>query len=919
MSLPPSRSIYIAHTQSDEAAARQFRETLEIGLGGDVSVSKFNLDSGTSFYQAIGDAITEANWFFLLLTVSSINCEWVKAELDLAAIHAIENSGFKFVVVKLDSVQLPKNLEIPLKTRTLVDLSDIKDWETEFLNIAQYIDTHEIESSVSDVYVGRGFDEDQFLLRARKNKIIFLLGWLGIGKTTFVKQSVAKKLKKRPLVIKLTRGHSTDYLARQIAEKAKVPQLIGSGITDQMLIQTAIEALKKRAASYFLFIDNAENALDSSNSLLLYLDSFIERFINADINTHIVISTTRVAHYSAHISLSASVLRLKQLDDDYIEQSIECWLKSNGQQEQFDRLVNTTQMSELVNLIGGYPLAAKLAAEVLSISMYSVEQLLETSRQRSKFQLKFAEAILRSIELTSLQELILQVLTTVNEPMSLEDIASISEVGKYPLEDVTDAKLDLLNLFLIEQEGEMLSVHNFIKAYYRDQLRRDQDIQNLISREYAQYAYNKSTSLSQELENTSEVFNEIQVSSDAFRYAVSAGKLLRQIGEDDLAKQLAIQIKGTIREMVYHFYQDKNEKDYKKALVYAEAWIKIDPNDLDVKLYQARCHRNIGLPNNLEQAKKILLDIGKRDYNKQFQEKLYREKALISEKQGNEVEAKSFFKKGIEIHVSYSYPGNHIGLAQLLLREADELPSDFDGEQQLKANEALALLEVARKESDKFDRFHLPIYVQALIQAGQEEKALPLLEDALKDEPNDDRLNYRMGEIKRKSGKYSDAIKYAQKAREFGYQKATLTIVNSIYDQAHSLDEYEFRQSLQEALNEIETFRPEFGHDGEVADSIKSKIYRGLGNYSEAEKLMTKYAGTKNLYTLYEICQVILQKVRNSVSSNEYVDALIFCKQGIEKIDEFRNKGCKDSNQINEIYYELEKERLSVEFFIADQ
>jgi hypothetical protein len=916
MSLPPSRSIYVAYTKSDEAAAKQFRETLEIWLGSDVSVSKFDLDGGASFYQAIGDAITEANWFFLLLTASSVKCEWVKAELDLAAVYAIENLGFKFAVVKLDSVQLPKNLEISLKTRYFVDLSSLKDWGTEFLNIAEYIKTCETVSSVGDVYVGRGFDEDQFLLRARNNKIVFLLGWLGIGKTTFVTQSVAKKLKKRPLTVKLTRGHSIDYLARQIVEKAKVQQLIGSGITNQILIQAAIEALKKRSGSYFLFIDDAENALDASNSLLSYLDLFIERFINADINTHVVISTTRVVHYSAQIARLSSVLRLKQLNDDYIEQSIECWLQLNGQQQEFERLANTTQMSELVSLIGGYPLAAKLAADSLSIS--SIDQLLETSKQRSRFQLKFAVHILRSIELTPLQELILQVLTTIDEPVSLEDIASISEVKKYPLEDIADAKLHLLNLFLIEQDGEMLSLHSFIKAYYRDELRKKQHTQDLISREYAYYAFNKSNSLSQELKNTSEDSNDIQISNNVFRYAVSAGRLLRRIGEDHLAKQLAIQVEGTIREMVYYFYQDK--KEYAKALEYAEAWIKIDSNDLEIKLYQARCHRNIGSSKNLEQAKKILADIEKRDHNKRFQENLYREKALISEKQGNAVEAKIFFRKGIEIHIPHSYPGNHIGLAQLLLREADELPYDLDGEQQLKANEALDLLEVARRDSDQFDQFHLQIYVQALVQAGQEEKALPLLEDALKDELNNDRLNYRMGEIKRKYGEYSEAIEYAKKAQEFGYQKATFTIVNSMYEQARKLGEQEARTKLlQEALNEIEAFRPEFGRDNEVADSIKSKIYREMRNYDKADELMTKYAVTQNPYLLYEIGQILLQKVQDCISHKEYIKALALAKEGIDKINGFRGGNYRDSTQINEIFSELEVAHSSIEAFIENQ
>jgi tetratricopeptide (TPR) repeat protein len=919
MSLPPSRSVYIAHTQADEAIAKQFRETLEICFGSDLSISKFALESGTSYYRAITNAITEANWFFLLLTKSAVSCEWVKTELDLATIHSIESLGFKFVVVKFENVKLPKEIEISLTNRLTVNLSNVDDREGEFLNIAGYIQDTVTTSVPEEVYVGRGADEDQFALRARNNRIIFIQGWIGIGKSTFAKQSIVRKLRKRPLIIKLTHGYSIDFLARQVIEKARAQQPLGKRVTNQELVQLALEALKKRADGYFLFIDDAESGLDTSNNLLPYLEYFLERFINAEINTNIVVATTRVTHYSAHIANSSSLLHLKGLSDEYIEQSIEMWLKSNGQNKEYEQLRNTVIMAELVELVGGYPLAAKLAAD--SLSVHPVKQLLETSKQRTRFQLKFAAHILRSTELNPLQTLILQVLTTVDEPIILEDMLSISEFKNYTIEDIQDAKGYLLNLFLIEQEGDMLSLHNFIKAYYRDDLRRNERMQDLISREYGYYAFHKVNKLSQYLEKDNiHDSNDIIVSNNIFRYAVSAGRLLRRIGEDQLANSLCIQIEGTLKEMVYYFYQDKKDKNYKKAIEYADLWIKINPNDLEIKLYKARCYRNLGSPKDLEMAKNIILDIEKKDYNKRFQENIYREKALIAYRQGNKVEAKSLFRQGIKIHVPYSNPGNHIGLAELLLREADELLYGAETEQQTIANDALELLETARNEYDKFDQFHLQIYIQSLIQAGKEDKAFPLLKDALEDNPNDERLNYRMAEIKRKSGDYSEAIDYAVKARKLGSQKAVLTMANSMYGQALNLSNIEERnQVLEEALNELATFKPEYGHDPEVAAAIASKIHREMGNYVEARKTMMKYESSENSYTLYELCQVDYFEATIFQTKQNYSKALNLVESAISRINRFEQSKHTLPESFNDILVDLEEKGEQIKGLINSQ
>ncbi len=82
----------------------------------------------------------------------------------MATIRSIEDMDFKIIVIRLDETPYPRHLHYPLQTQHVVDLTSVKDIDTELLRIADYIDKHESTSSGSEVYVDRGADTDQLYL-----------------------------------------------------------------------------------------------------------------------------------------------------------------------------------------------------------------------------------------------------------------------------------------------------------------------------------------------------------------------------------------------------------------------------------------------------------------------------------------------------------------------------------------------------------------------------------------------------------------------------------------------------------------------------------------------------------------------------------------------------------------------------------
>ena len=919
MSISASKSIFIAYGESDISVAKHLREALTGFLGDGVWMRDFDLDGGSVFVEALTDAAAEAKWFIILVSEASIQNRWLRLEANLSTMRSIEDLDVKIIVVKLEKLNLPQHLKFALESQMTVDLFRVEDQLEEFFRIAEYIANNSFIQPKKYIYVDRGDKTDEFTLVARRNSIIFILGMPGIGKTAFSINSVANTLKKKPCIVRITRGHSLDLLSRQILKQTHTQQPIFDNVSDEQLLLSATDAIKDRSDRIFLLLDNAEAGLNGANQLLPYLQQFLETIATAESDTHVILTTTRIAEIPVSISHTTDVIQLSGLGKRYIKESIDLLLIGN---EKHDDVMDSELLDDIVDFADGHPLAAKMLASFLKV--HTPQELLE-STERHRFELRLAQFILQSADhtiLTDLHKLILHILATVREPMLLEDMLSVTELKAYPLETVQQARLDLSNWFLLQQDGEWIYLHNFLAAYYADQIVEVQARRDNIAREVGHYAFDKAMTLNNQLQNLLYIDLEerssketLRLSNEIFRYAVPAEKLLRSINEIQLAQELPIQIKGTLREMVFFFYQEK--KDYKQALEYAENWLRLNPDDIEIVLQKIRCYRNFRNAESSRMADELLDDLQKRDFGKYFSARVFREKALVAEGKRRPNDAKEYFREGIKL--DSIYPENYVGLAALLLKEAETL-SIHDPQRQKLAREAVGLLKNARKnQSALFERFHLSLYVEALIEAGDESTAFPILRVALKDRPSDPRLNHRMAEILREREQYNDAEEYALKANSYGHSKAPLSLANILYGQAQQLfaqkQDERAHEKLAQALKRIEQFRPEFGGDEEVADSIKAKIYRTLEMLPEAYEALKKYKNTKNTYTIHEQSKIDLAIAKKKAAEGRYGQALNQVDIALQRMAKY---GPKLNQALIDISEEAKKMKLALEAAATD-
>lgn len=896
MSSTSSKSIFVSYASSDREIAGRLRAILTEYLGNQVWLRDFDLNAGDLLVKTIDFAIADANWFVLLLSKDALRSPWVEKEASQASLRAIEDLNFKILVIKLDESPLPVHLEAALHGRYVVDLTGVSDIEKEFIQIAASIEETTATGQSRDVYVDRGNAADQFSLLTRRNRVIFLLGWAGIGKTAFVTHSAVERLHKRPFVIRLTRGHSADLLARQILEKTHVRQPVSSErMSDSELTNLAIDALRQRSDGYFLLLDNAEQTFDISNQLLEYLDSFLSKFIEGQIDTHIILATARLPDFSANIAGSADLYRLEKLEDRYIQEMIDMLLEGTSVQSQ---VMSSPELQQLISLAGGHPLAAKMIAAYLKVR--TPRQLL-VPEARNRLQLKLAEYVLQSTDqliLTALHRLLLHILATAQTPMSLEDLLSVNAVQQYSLPRIHKSVWELADWFMIEQNGEFVSLHPFLNTFFQAQLSTDPASREKIISDFGKYAFQKAMDLNEKLTQslndgvTRDSPRVAQISNDIFRYAVPAARLLRMMGQDKMAEDLPIQVKGTLREMVFYFYQEA--RDYRKACTYAERWLELNPDDREIMLYLARAYRNLREPQFLALAEDIIAKLEKKDYKRRFVTRILREKALISENRGDIARAKELFGEGIRVAEemggeNYLYIENHVGLAQLLLREIDQLPEFAEKDRFQKAEQALGLLDIASAQSVVFDRYHSGLYVEALIQANKVDIALPMLANLLQDRPDDERLNYKMAEVLRKRSELESAEVYAWKALKHGAPEAPLSLSNIMVAQAQKISSdfstLEARQKLTEGLRILSGIHHKSIHDQEVADGLASKIHRFLGEWNQARALIFQYPESDNVYTLYEQFRIEMHDAELAEQDTRYAMALQIVQSMLDRLN----------------------------------
>lgn len=845
--------IVVSHSNEDKDIASQLRDILQSISKSPLWIRDFDLSAGEMIAQSTEFAMSDAAWFILILSQNSMKSPWVEQDANVATLRSLEDRNFSIIILKVDDAEVPQHLQACMDKRLVFRVSEYGSIDDTCLEVLAHIERSEPKTQNHDIFVDRGNDIDRFSLQCRKNHIIFVLGLPGVGKTSFVRKRVKDFFGKHLLRIKLTRGHSLDLLCRELIRGLHVEQPYDD-IEDKILLELTVRAIERRSDQFFILLDDTELALDIANSFLPYLEEFLTAIYDMDVKAHIVLATTRKPDYFGSLSSLIGMIKLEPMEDQFIRECLELW--SSELDFEIDDLGS---LDDLVALASGHPLAARFIA--MNLAVMPADQLLAPSL-KDMTRRRFADYMLKTVsnyDLNDLEKTILKILSLVDEPMRLRDILACKKLARVEIDKIHASWSRLNSLFILQQEGELISVAPFCSDYFRNLLSDEPELFHSIAHDVGMHAYTRALSYHSELHRKrthSGASPEavVELSNEVFRYAVSAHKLLGYVNQYDKLDDLPYKIKGSLREMVYYYYQKK--EDYISALKFAEQWLAIAPKDGEIMLYQARAYRRLKDEASLHRAEKIVEKIEAiYPRRKQLRAKLYRERGLISQNRGDFEDARDYFRKGIDLYVPHSSPLNHLAMARLLIIETSSMPDAMFEKKEQKANEALKLLDVVRKETNVFDRYELETYIEALILAGRDEEAMPLLQDVLFSNPADPRWNYRMAEVLRKQSEYQRSIEHANAALDGGYEMARLTLANSMIGRWQELKDVEPMTAdtmLDTAVNYLENMRSFGQREKSIADAIRAKAQRLKGDWVAAGVILDKYENYEDPYIIYE-------------------------------------------------------------------
>jgi hypothetical protein len=129
-----NKLVFLSHSSKDRPFARELAERLKQN-GIDVWIDDVDLRIGESLVEAIGDAISRADYVAVIISNNSIKSGWVKHELQLAMARQVAGNELIVLPIVIEQCELPNYL----RDRLYADFRDRNNYNNSFARILQTV------------------------------------------------------------------------------------------------------------------------------------------------------------------------------------------------------------------------------------------------------------------------------------------------------------------------------------------------------------------------------------------------------------------------------------------------------------------------------------------------------------------------------------------------------------------------------------------------------------------------------------------------------------------------------------------------------------------------------------------------------------------------------------------------------------
>jgi tetratricopeptide (TPR) repeat protein len=838
---------FICHSSKD----KEFVITLAESLSREhIWVDIWDMDLGEDLVSRIEKGIEGASEFIIILSKNSVSSKWVNYELNMALTRWLEDENFRIVCVHIDES------EIPLRLKPFVYVDEPGNPEFAISKVNEFIEGRVVApAKIMPPSRRRFIDRNkeigriEDLVSDERIRLIIVHGIYGIGKTDLINETI-RRMWARPEICKfeLTRAHSGTRLALDICAAASLP-LPQDGVNSKSVSKDTLLGIQALVSSgKILIFDDFQNVLDEEG---FPYNDLIEIFnytcgLDACSLVPVFILSTRLPRISSlPFSDNIGVVKVESMENKYLE------IVLNQQLGLIDTEIKQSQkaVSEFVEKLYGYPLAAKLAAPLLE--QYSAEYLIENVCHITGLRIDLAKALLTRVHLSDHETKLLEVLALFGDPLTTNELINALDFSP---EEVSQAIDTVVSYNLVEFEGANIGLPGLLRDHYWRQVNCRADFRR-IAGDLANLARKQLTS-------------SIEGSRDYVFWLSQACRMLFLCGKFDEAIKLRRDLIGELSASAFDIY---HRREYELALQYCEEYLKADPNNFDMRLLKSRCLSRL---EKYEEAEDLLSNL----YTERATPSVMHAMGRVHLEKGDYENSISWFLKALAARENHVPSLRDIGEALMCTK---------------KFKDAKGYLEKA-KALEPMNPFMLSLYAELLDLIGENSQAITIMERAEQVEPNNSSFMHRLGRLyERQSFLKKDPERQTLLEKARGLYKKAFQNDTSYYQAGLSYasvaidlgDASAAKEQIDDLRNKVS------GKTQRVLQGLEAKYYLAIDDLDKsiafADALLRKGRDVATLGICTKIQMRLAQKAlaedRKTMARSDLAKAENFIKEGLYK------------------------------------
>ena len=710
---------FFSYSSSDSDLVERVYQALEPHC---VWLDRAEIDLGDRFIEQIESAIEKVSDFVLFWSRASSKSEWVKLELDMAFIRAMNERAVRIHIVRLDDTPLLPRL-LPFQYFSVFNVPNPAEETIGALREA----LSQPGAGVRHRFLNRNEDLERIetMINHPDIKIVILRGFMGSGKAALANEALRRFFEDASIVdVPIKTEVGPTELALRLHHEIHREIASESVLSNALVhIKDCVKAIVARGQ--FMVLRDVQRWLDEESRPEQPLTALTQAAVQQSGTSRkpMFLTSTRNLRLPAKVARYSMTVSVKGLATEHVATLIMLWHElATG------RTIDSREVTRVAEQVHGHPLGSSGHALVLGqlaaslVAQYGADHLLQYPAELVALRRDLAKAFLQDLRLGDAALKLMEALAMIATPVPSRVLA---EILGFSDDVLHKAVAEATETGVAEVTGVgQLTAHPLVADYFwRSHLDREN---------YQGYAASAAQILHQYL-------NQLSTGAPAAPDVLRA--VVRLFGLGGMVEQSLSVRSDFTGEFSHIAITHYNRRRYDLAERYMQIVLDAEPKHWRIRNYLVRIHIR---RQRWESADKLIHE-------------------LLEERPGD---------VGVQHLDGWRWlrEGKHdIALRKLMvvlahrehvasLRDAAECLYQLD-----RRNEALEFLERAKRvESD--NAYTLELEARIHEDAGDYDKALAAMRVATLRNPTNWGFRHRLGRIYNSLGKTSEALVEAQEA-----------------------------------------------------------------------------------------------------------------------------------------------------------